>query len=144
MPDILHDFPINAPREAVFEAVSTPAGLDRWWTLRSSGVPSVGEFFELDFGPDYLWRAQVTECRPSESFELKVISAMDDWINSTVRFDLSETVGGGTQLRFAHRGWPDESEHFRISSFCWAMYLRIMRRNIEHGEAVPYSQRLEV
>jgi uncharacterized protein YndB with AHSA1/START domain len=144
MPDILHDFPIAASPSEVFDAVSTPAGLDTWWTLRSSGTPCVGQDFQLDFGPGYVWRARVSECRPNECFELKMTDAMPDWLGSTVRFDLSDSIGGGTQLRFAHRGWSDESEHFRISSFCWAMYLRIMRRQLEHGEAVPYEERLEV
>ena len=36
MTDILHDLPIAAPVVArVFAAVSTPAGLDRWWSLRA-------------------------------------------------------------------------------------------------------------
>jgi hypothetical protein len=30
------------------------------------------------------------------------------------------------------------------SSYCWAMYLRLLRRNVEAGEVVPYAQRLDV
>jgi len=33
---------------------------------------------------------------------------------------------------------------FRISTHCWAMYLRILRRHFEHGESVPYEDRLDV
>jgi hypothetical protein len=58
MPDILHDFPIFAPISKVFAAVSTPAGLDQWWTLTSSGGPRPNDTFELGFGPDYDWRAR--------------------------------------------------------------------------------------
>ena len=32
MPDIHHDFPIGADPRRVFEALSSPAGLDQWWT----------------------------------------------------------------------------------------------------------------
>jgi hypothetical protein len=45
-------------------------------------------------------------------------------------------------VRFAHRGWPDESDHYRTSSFCWAMYLRLLSRALEFGEFVPYDDRL--
>ena len=31
MPDIFHDFSIAAKRGAVFEAITTPGGLDEWW-----------------------------------------------------------------------------------------------------------------
>ena len=37
MPDIYHDFPIAADAQRVFDAISTPAGLDEWWTKRSKG-----------------------------------------------------------------------------------------------------------
>ena len=52
--------------------------------------------------------------------------------------------GAGTQVRFYHAGWNSVTEHFRISTYCWAMYLRILRRNLEFGEQVPYSERLSV
>jgi uncharacterized protein YndB with AHSA1/START domain len=50
MPDILHDFPVNARPARVFEALSDPKVLDAWWTLRSSGQPKIGETYELFFG----------------------------------------------------------------------------------------------
>lgn len=142
MADILHDFPVFAPASRVFEAVSTPAGLDRWWANAASGEPQVGREFALDFGPAYQWRARVTACEPDNVFELEIVDAMDDWVGTRVRFDLSET-NGATQVRFAHRFWPGVTEHYRVSSFCWAMYLRLMKRSVEHGEVVPYEHRLD-
>ena len=35
-------------------------------------------------------------------------------------------------------------EFYRVSCNCWAMYLRILRRYLEHGEIVPYDVRLDV
>ena len=49
-----------------------------------------------------------------------------------------------TRVRFYHTGWPTENEHWRVSCYCWPMYLRIMRRNLEHGETVLYENRLDV
>ncbi|MGH9956567.1 MAG: SRPBCC family protein [Pyrinomonadaceae bacterium] len=62
MPDIVHDFPINATSDRVYEAVSSPAGLDSWWTLKSSGEPAQGNEYVLWFGPEHDWRAVVTRC----------------------------------------------------------------------------------
>jgi uncharacterized protein YndB with AHSA1/START domain len=143
VPDILHQFPIAAPASRVYEAVTTPSGLDRWWTARSSGTPRTGTTYQLWFGPEYDWRARVTECLPDRAFELELTTAMPDWVGTRVRF-LLEASENGTMLNFAHTGWVEASEHFRISSFCWAMYLRILKRNLEHGETVPYDQRLSV
>lgn len=143
MSDILHDFFIRSTPDRVFAGCTTPAGLDAWWTLKSTGEPEYGTAYQLFFGPEYDWRARVTRCVPNTSFTLEITDALPDWVGSRVEFDLAE-VSGGTQVRFAHRGWHEESEHFRISTYCWAMYLRLLRRNIEFGELVEYSRRLDV
>jgi len=143
MPDILHDFPINAPADRVFAALSTPAGLDQWWTKRSSGIPNVGAEYQLWFGPQYDWRAVISKHAPPLELEYRIVRADGDWLGTRVGFALRET-GGTTQVRFSHSGWPDAGEHYRTSAFCWAMYLRVLRRFLEAGETVPYERRLEV
>lgn len=143
MADILQDLPISAPVRDVFNAVATPRGLDEWWALSSSGSPTPGAEYSLDFGPDYQWKARVVECVPDKVFELELTEAMPDWMHSRVRFEL-EDRGKDTWVRFSHRGWPEASEHYRISTHCWAMYLRVLRRHLEHGERVAYADRLNV
>ncbi len=142
MPDIFHDFPIAAPPERVFRAISTPEGIDEWWTLTSTGQPNEGNVYELGFGPGYDWRARVSRCEPARAFELEITDATPDWVGTRVSFTLEPTGTGHTQVRFAHRAWPTESEHYRISCYCWAMYLRLLSRAIEFGEVVPYDARL--
>src|SRR5262245_57461490 len=79
MPDILQDFPIAAPPARVYAAVSEPALLDQWWTLRSSGRPLVGTRYTLDFGPQYLWEGEVTAAAPGRAFEWRITQADADW-----------------------------------------------------------------
>jgi uncharacterized protein YndB with AHSA1/START domain len=143
VPDILHRFPIAAPTDRVFEAITTPAGLDQWWTARSTGVPRMGAVYQLWFGPEYDWRAMVTECLIDRTFELELTAASADWVGTRVRFEL-ESMREGTSVGFSHSGWGSTSEHFRTSSFCWAMYLRILKRHLEIGERVSYNDRLSV
>jgi uncharacterized protein YndB with AHSA1/START domain len=143
MADILHEFPINAPISSVFEAISTPAGLDEWWTKSSAGEPKQGAEFQLEFGPGHEWRADVVACEPGLRFELALTKADPDWSGTRVGFEL-QSNGASTSVRFSHRGWPHANEHYRISCFCWAMYLRVLRRYLEHGERVPYEERLDV
>jgi uncharacterized protein YndB with AHSA1/START domain len=95
MPDILRDFPIKAPPARVFEAISAPGEMDRWWTKTCSGRPSAG------------------------------------------------ATPAGTQVRFYHRRWSAENERYRVSCHCWALYLRLLRRQVEYAESVPYEKRLD-
>lgn len=143
MADIFHHFPINTPVQKVFDGVATPAGLDAWWTLRSSGKPAIGQEYELYFGETYDWRAVVTKCVRNEEFELQMTGADKDWLETRVGFRL-ENKNDITQVRFYHAGWPYANEHFRTSSYCWAMYLRLLKRHIEFGEFVKYEVRLDV
>jgi uncharacterized protein YndB with AHSA1/START domain len=142
MADILHDFPISAPAARVFAAIATPAGLDAWWTARAAGQPEVGAEYVLWFGPEHDWRAVVTRCARDAEIEWRLTRADRDWTGTRVGFQLEER-GGVTQVRFSHRGWPQANDHHRTSSFCWAMYLRLMKRHVETGERVPYAQRLD-
>ncbi len=142
MADSLHDLPIKARCDRVFQAVCTPDGLDAWWTERSAGEPREGAHYDLRFGPEYAWRAVVLRSVPDTEFELEMIDADQDWTGTRVGFRL-EDRGETTWLRFSHTGWPTANEHYRISCHCWAMYLRILRRHLEHGESVPYESRLD-
>jgi len=46
-----------------------------------------------------------------------------------------------TIVDFYHKGWAEASDHFRISSYCWAMYLLCMKENLERGIVTPYEAR---
>lgn len=142
MPDILHTFPVSASAARLFQTVSTPADLDQWWTARSVGQPALGAEYELWFGPEYDWRATVSRCEPDTAFELTITRADRDWLGTRVGFEF-EAKGLAAEVRFHHTGWPADTEHYRVSSYCWAMYLRILRRYLERGELIPYEQRLE-
>ena len=142
MPDIFHDFLVKAPATKVFEAASTPLGMAQWWTKRSAGEAKEGAEYELWFGPQYDWRAKVTRCIPGSAFELEITRADQDWMGTRVGFRLEEK-NGNTSTHFYHTGWPKENDQWRISCYCWAMYLRILRRYVEHGEFVPYEKRLD-
>src|SRR5688572_9601801 len=143
MPDILHDFYIKAPVSQVFDAISTPAGLNQWWTKTSAGQAKVGAELVLGFGPEYDWRAVVTKWERDKGFEFKMIKSDNDWDGSFVGFELRD-ADGGTQVHFYHKSWPELNEHYRISSYCWAMYLRLLKLNLEKGLFVEYEDRLEV
>ncbi len=142
MPDITHEFPVSAPPPRVFQAMATPAGLDAWWTLTSAGDPVPGGVYALGFGPGYDWEAVVRSVTPDVALEWELTKADEDWTGTRVGFRL-DPAGGLTSVRFHHTGWREANRHYRVSSFCWAMYLRLLKRYVESGDRVPYSKRLE-
>lgn len=140
MADIYHTLFIKAPITEVFFAVSSPVGLDLWWTDHSSGNPGKGESYSLNFTDDYQWGALVEEWDNNALITYRITLADDDWLDTEVSFRLSHSENK-VRLDFEHRGWKKQNDHFRISSYCWANYLRILKRNLELGEFVPYDER---
>lgn len=143
MAGIFHYFPINSTIDKVFDTISTPKGLDNWWTKKSSGQVAIGETFHFYFEPDYNWTAVVSKCTPNKEFEFTLQTSDKDWEGSKVGFRLTDK-NNLTEVQFYHTGWNEDNEHFRISNFCWAMYLRILKRNLEFDEFVEYADRLNV
>lgn len=143
MAEIFHHFLVNTSVDRVFETISTPDGLDKWWAKKTTGKSRVGETFHFFFEPDYNWTAIVSKYIPYEEFELTMQTSDDDWKGSKVGFRLKNR-NKVTEVKFYHTGWREDNEHFRMSNFCWAMYLRILKRYLEFGEFVEYADRLHV
>jgi len=141
MADILHDLIIESSQSNVFQGVSSPDLINQWWTLACEGGARIGAEYRLFFGEGFDWRAKVISYELDNRLDLKMTICDHDWMDTVVGFHL-EAVKVGTKLRFQHRYWKDWNDHFRTSSYCWAMYLRILKRYLEFGEEVHYSQRL--
>lgn len=142
MNKIVFRFPVCAPIESVFAALTNSEGLDSWWTMTSSCEPMAGGECKFGFGPEYQWRAVVSDWEPDWLVEYRFTEADSDWTGTTLRFALS-AVRDLTMVDFAHANWREANEHFRTTSFCWAMYLRLMRVYLETGSVIPYDQRLD-
>lgn len=143
MPDLFHNFQIKAPLNKVFEQVATSAGMANWWSEQSSGPTVLGETIHLHFGKEYHWTAMITKLVPDNRFELTITKADPDWMGSKIGFRLRKQEET-TNVEFYHTGWKEDNEHYRISNYCWAMYLRLLKRYLEFGEFVQYEDRLEV
>ena len=140
MPDLVHQFHVAASAEVLFAAISTPEGLNSWWTLESSGQPQIGTQYRFYFGPKYDWLATVVAAEADRSITWQMLRAMDDWIPTCLEFRLSPD-NGGCKVHFAHRGWQAESEHFAISNFCWGQLLKGLKDYVEHSIVVQFDRR---
>jgi len=131
MPTIYHDFTINASKEKVFEAISTPYGLDNWWTQRSSGKQEIGAVFNLFFTEEYNWFAEISILKHNEEVEFKMTKAMEEWLPTRFGFILKEEKPEVTSIQFYHKDWKDIYKKFRLASFCWANLPAQIKQNFK-------------
>lgn len=99
--------------------------------------------YEFRFGPEYQWRAVVVRRELDMAIEWELTMAMDDWMGTRFGFVL-DACGDDTEVEFHHAGWAEATPHFRTTSYCWTMYLRLLKRFLEAGAVAPYVDRLEV
>ncbi len=140
MHHIYFDLFIQAPKAAIFQAVSSPEHLVNWWPQRCSGEAREGASYNFFFTPEYDWHGEVITCRPNEAFHIKMTSSDADWDPTSFGFDLEE-LAEGIRLKFWHRDWPELNHHYRRSAFCWAMLLNGLKNYVEKGEIVPFEDR---
>lgn len=142
MPKINHDLPINGTIDAVFDAVSTAEGFEKWWSDGGTGIREVGGIYRFDFGPGYCWSGTVEKLIPRRLFVLRMNESDADWKDTLVEFRV-RSFGEAVELSFEHSGWPKRNDHFRSSNYCWAMYLRCLKLYIEEGIILDYGRRLD-
>ncbi len=137
---IFHNLTIKAPLKTVFDAISKPEHLNNWWTLKSSGSPILGSEYNLNFTDPYNWFCKVSKVKDNVSFHLKMTESDKDWLPTTFGFDL-ESKEHGTLLKFSHVDWKEDNDHFKHSSFCWAMLLNGLKNYLENGDIIPFEER---
>src|SRR5438105_95008 len=108
MPDIKHAIQIDASAESILPLISTAAGFSKWWAKDSVEEPDGA--VELGF----FNRSTIYKLHPENKSSSEVTWRCEtgkEWQGTAVRFELSPS-GTGTQLRFFHAGWQNETDYF--------------------------------
>jgi uncharacterized protein YndB with AHSA1/START domain len=141
MYQILHDLNIKVDKSTIFNAISTPDGLNNWWTLKCDGKPGIDEIFNLYFTNEYNWYAKITKFEFDEVIEFTMISSSFDWLPTKFGFILTQIDTNTTSVSFYHSNWKEENKEFRITSYCWANLLRQLKNYLEQGIITPFNER---
>ena len=136
---IYHRFLIKAPVEKVFEALTKQDGLAGWWTPQTMATAELGSIARFRFEPDYFKEMKIIELQPYSKVKWECVKGYEDWIGTTVSFDLEPHAKGSTLL-FRHEGWESYSLNFASCSFDWALFLRSLRLLCETGKGLPYPE----
>ncbi|WP_343703266.1 SRPBCC domain-containing protein [Chitinophaga sp.] len=137
MKSIYHRLLIQASIETVYDALTLEKGLAGWWTPDTTAQPETGRILRFAFGPEYFKEMKVTRLEPPQTVEWLCIKGYEDWIGTTVTFQLQST-DKGTVLSLRHDGWKEYTPGFASCSYDWALFLRSLRLLCETGKGIPY------
>lgn len=135
--DYAKDLSIEATPERVFEALTTTEGLSAWWTA-VSGVPLAGGELAFTFGPGAMATMRVEETEPATTVRWDVTGChVEDWVGTTIRFDLEPDAVGNTLLRFRHVGLTPALECYADCLSGWNHFTGSLQEYAETGTGSP-------
>jgi uncharacterized protein YndB with AHSA1/START domain len=135
MADILHRVGIKASLDATYKALTTRDGLAGWWTTDTQGSGAAGGVLRFLFGAGG-FDMKVVELRPSSLVRWEVVDGPEEWIGTTVRWDLTRD-GDYTIILFKHEGWREPVEFMHHCSTKWAIFLMSLKSLLETGAGTP-------
>jgi uncharacterized protein YndB with AHSA1/START domain len=134
--DIVHQVTINAGQDEVFDAITNPARISRWWAAEATASDSVLHI--RTEAPSEQMRFRIDEIEAPVIALLTCVEGPDEWPNTQLAFRLRpEPDGQGTIIRLWHGNWEYEDGILPRCSFEWAMRLDGLRRYLEAADGAP-------
>jgi uncharacterized protein YndB with AHSA1/START domain len=138
MKDIKFLFHIDAPRQKVYNAISSIDGLSKWWTKQTSGESSLNGVIEFRFGELWMNKMKVVKLKKDELVGWECLEGGEEWIGSRVNFKLDENEGK-TRLKFEHTGVKGPEDYLAMINFSWSRYLDSLKQLCQTGKGEGFG-----
>jgi uncharacterized protein YndB with AHSA1/START domain len=135
MADIKINLTIKAAPGKVYNAITTQEGLSGWWAKQTIARPELDFVNVFTFGP-IKNEMKVTKLDANRKTEWIVINSVDEWIDTSISFDLEEKEGN-TIVRFAHANWRASTDLFARCTYDWSRFLASLKSLCETGAGSP-------
>ncbi len=139
---------IDAPIQRVYSALTTPQGLRGWWTQDcETTAMTIGQAFTVRFDKTFK-TMRVDFLDPPTRVGWAVtqacldvpggLSRPDEWVGTSIAFDLAEESVSRTCVHLSHRGLNPQFECYDICTQGWTHFLGSLKQFTETGRGSPY------
>ena len=120
------------PRK-VFEALTEPRSLVKWFLSKAKIDPETGGAFTFDWTGGYQMASKLKKYEKNKAVAFSWIDKLrtGEVAKTTASFEVKKQ-GKGTVLKLRHSGFKDP-EHFADCSSRWAYYLTNMKSVLDYG-----------
>ncbi len=141
MAAILKELTIQATPRRVWDALTKPDEIARWWTDDVSIQPEVGTLAEFRFSQGtFVIQFEVAEL--DEEAKMSWITrqgpSTGHWTGTSVTWQL-EPVHTGTKLVFTHDRFVQADRRYEITRAWWEHFLGSLKSYLERGKGTPGS-----
>ena len=135
---------LAASTDVVFDALTTIDGLAAWWTPVTGDGLTGGEL-TFSFGPasQAVMRVDAAERGVGVRWT-NLACVQQDWVGTTLHFDIEETPEGGSELHFRHAGLTPRLECFTDCKSGWDHFILSLRAYVETGVGNPNRSEADI
>ena len=128
----------------MFEAISRPEELQKWWATSANGIPETGETLELYFGGLTTLKFRYSEVTPSKKLILTCYEGFGPWLDTVLTFEIQEKDEQVFLTHVHSNIKPDDIESLTYFSSKWTIYLLSLKNLLENGAGTPYPKEIKL
>ena len=139
-----HFIGAKATRQAMFHAISTPEGLEKWWATSAKGNPEVEETVELYFAGLTSLKFKYEEMIPHEKLVLTCVEGFKGWQDTVLTHKIEEKDGQVFLTHIHSNIDPDDVEALTYFNTKWTIYLLSLKSLLEEGTGTPFPTEIKL
>jgi uncharacterized protein YndB with AHSA1/START domain len=139
MKQIIHAVHIHAAPSAVFQAITTAAGLKGWWTTKVEAEEREGGIIRFTFAGDFHPQMKQRLLEPDRRVEWVCVAGHANWQDNGFTFALHERKGETLVMFSQDYARELSDEVYGIYNFNWGYYLNSLKLLCEKGSGVPFT-----
>lgn len=137
MPAIVEERTIETTPGRVFNALTRPDEIARWWADEARVQPEVGSLGEFRFRPPAgVLRFEVAELDQDKKVSWISRQGPPHWAGTSVTWQL-EPVPNGIKVVFTHEGFAQADEAYKQTRGNWDYFLDSLKSYLETGKGTP-------
>jgi uncharacterized protein YndB with AHSA1/START domain len=107
----------------VFDALTSADAISRWWVPATGSGVAGGETTLMFGGQEVRIRVEEADRPARVRWTVLVSEPLEDWVGTTITFDIAPSADGGAVLHFTHHGLTPQLECFSMCRAGWTQYL---------------------
>jgi uncharacterized protein YndB with AHSA1/START domain len=136
---IVKELTIEAAPGQVWNALTQPEEIGRWWTNDLNATPEVGSLAEFRFGEwgDFVLRFEVAELDQGKKVHwMYRFGSVAQWSGTSITWRITP-VHNGIMLVFRHEDFPKKDEVYEQTRGNWNYFLTSLKSYLETGKGTP-------
>jgi len=143
MTKIKHQVGIVGNIGKIFQMVSEPKGLDRWWATKADGKAEEGKVVDLYFSDVVTLSFKVVELQENVLIHLRCVSGPYPWQDCDLIFSFKQDADQ-VWVSLIHENEVATDDEFLYFNTKWPCYLLSLRDLIESGQGRPYPSDVKI